>query len=129
MIAIFYAIALMIGFISTAIILKWMSAIYAKKANLKDCFVLVSVAGTPIVVGGLVHLYPNILLQIIILTPMFAWSAYLLFAAIPTLLKTDKDRGFFMGCSILIYLGVVFLSLLGLTSILWVNGIGPNLGV
>lgn len=129
MIAIFYALALIAGFLVTAFIIKWMAQTYAEKASLKDCFAVVAVMETPILIGGFLHLYPSILLHILVLAPVFAWSVYLLFISIPILLKTDQDRGIFMGCSILVYLTTAFVSLLGFSAALWVYGIGPSLGV
>lgn len=128
-IAIFYAFALIAGFLSTALVIKWMSSTYATDASLKDSFSVVSLAITPIMLGGVLHFYPNILLHIFVLAPIFAWSVYLLFVGIPTLLKTDQEQGVMMGCSVLTYLVTAFLGLLGLSAILWVYGVGPSLGV
>ncbi|MGI9311825.1 MAG: Yip1 family protein [bacterium] len=128
-IAALYALALIVGFLATALVIKWMAATYAEQADLRGCFAVVAVAGTPIMLGGVAHLYPSILLHIIILAPVFAFSAYLLFAAIPPLLRTNRDRGVLMGCAVLGFLVTAFLSLLGLSAILWVHGVGPDLGV
>lgn len=128
-ISIFYALALMAAWFVTAFVIKWMSTIYAPRATLKDAFLVVTVVTTPIMLGGFAHLYPAILFQIIVLSPIFALSGYLLFASIPILLKTDYDRGVFMGCSLLTYVVTGFLCFLGIVSIAWVNGIGLNLGV
>ena len=128
-VSIFYAIALLAGFFATAFVIKWMAKVYASKASLKDCFMVVSVSGAPIMLGGIAHLYPSILFHIIILSPVFAFSCYLLFTSIPIFLKTNQDKGIFMGCAVLGYLVTAFLSLLGLSVISWVHGIGPNLGI
>jgi hypothetical protein len=42
-------------------------------------------------------IYPSLLFHVIVLPPVFALSGYLLFTSIPLLLKTDYDRGIFMG--------------------------------
>ncbi len=128
-IALLYAVVLIAGFLSTVAVVKWMAATYTEEAGLDGCFGVVSVAGTPIMLGGVAHLYPNILFHILALAPLFALSTYLLFISIPVLLKTNQDRGIFMGCAVLGYLVATFLALLGLSVFLWVNGIGPDLGV
>lgn len=128
-ISIFYALALMLAWFITAFIVKWMAAIYAPKATLKDAFAVVTLITTPIMLGGIAHIYPSVLFHIIVLSPIFALSGYLLFASIPVLLKTDYDRGVFMGCSLLGYVVTGFLCFLGIVTIAWVQGIGPNLGV
>ncbi|SFV86644.1 probable membrane protein YPO2362 [hydrothermal vent metagenome] len=128
-ISIFYFLALIAGFLITALTIKWMSAVYAPKATLKDAFAVVTVVTTPIMLGGIVHLYPSMLFHVIVLSPIFILSSYLIFASIPILLKTDYDRGIFMGCSLFGFISTAGISLLGISAIAWVNGIGPNLGV
>ncbi|HIE78110.1 MAG TPA: DUF1282 domain-containing protein [Candidatus Thioglobus sp.] len=128
-ISIFYALALIVGFLVTAFVIKWMATVYAPESTLNDAFAVVSVVGTPIMLAGVVHLYPSVLLHIIVLSPIFAWSCYILFCALPILLKIDNDRGIFMGCAVLGFLVTAFLALLGISTIAWVYGIGPNLGV
>ncbi|AYQ56016.1 Protein of unknown function DUF1282 [Bathymodiolus thermophilus thioautotrophic gill symbiont] len=128
-ISIFYFLMLVVGFFATALTIKWMSSVYAPKATLKDAFAVVTVITTPIMLAGVVHLYPSILFHVIALSPIFALSGYLLFASIPILLKTDYDRGIFMGCSLFGFISTAGISLLGISAIAWVHGIGPNLGV
>ena len=128
-IAIFYFLALVAGFFITALIIKWMSAVYAPKATLNGAFAVVTVVTTPIMLAGVAHLYPSLLFHVIVLPPVFALSGYLLFTSIPLLLKTDYDRGIFMGCSLFGFISTAGISLLGLSAIAWVHGIGPNLGV
>ena len=128
-ISIFYTLAIITGFLTTAFVIKWMSAVYAPKATLKDAFAVVTVVTTPIMLAGVAHLYPSVLFHVIVLSPVFAWSGYLLFYSIPILLKTDYDRGIFMGCAVLGYLVTAGISLLGVSAIAWVYGIGPNLAV
>ncbi|KAA0444234.1 MAG: YIP1 family protein [Candidatus Thioglobus sp.] len=128
-ISIFYALALMAAWFVTALVIKWMASIYAPDANLKDAFAVVTLVTTPIMLGGIAHIYPSVLFHVIVIPPIFALSGYLLFASIPVLLKTDYDRGVFMGCSLLGYVVTGFLCFLGIISIAWVQGIGLNLGV
>ncbi|BAS67215.1 MAG: DUF1282 domain-containing protein [Gammaproteobacteria bacterium] len=128
-IAIFYAMALIIAWFLTAFIIKWMSRVYAPEATLKDAFAVVTVVTTPIMIGGFAHLYPSVLFHVVALTPVFILSGYLLFASIPVLLKTNYDRGIFMGCSLLGFVATGFLCFLGIVTTAWVQGIGPNLGV
>ena len=129
LIAAVYATALIVGFLSAVLMMKWMASTYAERADLSGCFAVAALAGTPIMLGGVLHLYPDILLHIIILAPVFAFSSYLLFAAIPPLLHTDRERGVLMGCALLGFLVSAFLTLLGLSVVLWVHGVGPTLGV
>lgn len=128
-IAIFYGLALIVGFLIMAFVIQWMANVYAPKATLKDAFAVTTVATTPIMLAGIAHLYPSVLFHIIVLSPIFVLSGYLLFTSIPILLKTDYDRGIFMGCALLGFVVTAGVSLLGASTVAWVNGIGPNLGV
>jgi hypothetical protein len=66
--------ALVAGFFITALIIKWMSAVYAPKATLNGAFAVVTVITTPIMLAGVAHLYPSLLFHVVVLPPVFALS-------------------------------------------------------
>jgi hypothetical protein len=51
---------------------------------------------------------------------------YLLYRGLPIVLKTDPARGMLMASSLIAYLLVAWVSLLGITVVLWSHGIGPR---
>ena len=61
------------------------------------------------------------------LVPTLIWSMYLLYRGLPIVLKTDPARGMLMASSLIAYLLVAWVSLLGITVVLWSRGIGPRI--
>lgn len=123
-----YFITLLIGFVSTAIISRWMASTYGADDSLGANFALVTIIGTPLAVGSIVHLYPQAFINVIVLVPILIWCMFLLYRGLPVVLKTDPGRGMLMASALIAYLLVAWVSLLGLTVILWSEGIGPRLG-
>ncbi len=128
-ISVAYFIALLFGFISAAIVSRWMANTYGARQSLGIHFAMITVVGAPIAVGSIVHLYPDVFINVLILIPALLWSMYLLYRGLPIVLNTTPERGMLMSSSLIGYLLVAFVSLLGITVFLWINGIGPLMGV
>jgi hypothetical protein len=75
-----------------------------------------------------VHLYPHAFINVIVLVPAVIWSMYLLYRGLPVVLNTDPGRGMLMASALIAYLLVAWVSLLGITVVLWSRGIGPTIG-
>jgi len=128
-ISVAYFIALLFGFISTAIVSRWMATTYGARQSLGIHFAMITVVGAPLAVGSIVHLYPDVFINILVLIPALLWSMYLLYRGLPIVLHITPERGMLMSSSLIGYLLVAFVSLLGITVFLWINGIGPLMGV
>jgi len=125
-IALAYFAMLLVGFLSTAIVARWMSATYGADGSLNRCLALVTLVGTPLTIGSVVHLYPNAFVNVLVLVPTLIWSMYLLYRGLPVVLKTDPGRGMLMASALIAYLLVSWVTLLGITAVLWSHGIGPQ---
>ena len=121
-----YFALLLVGFLSTAFVARWMSATYGADGSLQRCLALVTLVGTPLTVGSVVHLYPNAFVNVLVLVPTLIWSMYLLYRGLPVVLKIDPGRGMLMASSLIAYLLVAWVTLLGITAVLWSHGIGPQ---
>ena len=128
-ISILYFFTLLFGFVSTAIVAQWMASTYGARHSLGCHFALVTIIAAPLVVGSAIHLFPHIFLNVLVLIPTLMWSMYLLYKGLPIVLKISPERGMLMASSLIGYLLVAVVSLLGLTVALWGQGIGPSLGV
>jgi hypothetical protein len=51
---------------------------------------------------------------------------YLLYRGLPIVLATDTGRGMLMASSLIAWLLVAWVTLLGITVVLWSRGIGPQ---
>jgi hypothetical protein len=128
-ISIAYFIALLFGFTSAAVVSRWMATTYGARHSLGIHFAMITVVGTPLAVGSIMHLYPDVFINVLVLIPALLWSMYLLYRGLPIVLHTTPERGMLMSSSLIGYLLVAFVSLLGITVFLWINGIGPSMGV
>ncbi|HJQ79300.1 MAG TPA: Yip1 family protein [Lacipirellulaceae bacterium] len=128
-ISIGYFLALLFGFVSTAVISQWMASTYGARHSLGIHFALVTLIGLPLVIGSIIHLFPHVFINVLVLVPALIWSMYLLFRGLPVVLKISPERGMLMASSIIAYLLVASVSLLGISVMLWGWGIGPAIGV
>ncbi|NNL11360.1 MAG: DUF1282 family protein [Pseudomonadales bacterium] len=124
-----YFVALLIGFMSTAFVAQWMAGTYGARGSLGIHMALVTIVSAPLIVGTIIHVYPHVFINIMVLVPALMWSMYLLYAGLPVVLKISPERGMLMASALIGYLLVAAVSLLGITVFLWINGIGPRVGV
>jgi hypothetical protein len=124
-----YFAMLVIGFFSTAVISSWMAKTYGAVASLGSSFALVSIVGAPLAIGSVVHLYPHAFINVLVLVPVLIWSLYLLYRGLPIVLKTGPERGMLMASALVAYLLVAWVSLIGITVVLWRLGLGPEVSI
>ena len=128
-ISIIYFFVLLFGFVSTAMVAQWMASTYGARHSLGIHFAMVTIIAAPLVVSSAIHLFPHVFLNIVVLIPALIWSMYLLYKGLPIVLRISPERGMLMASSLIGYLLVAAVSLLGLTVALWGSGIGPSIGV
>ena len=84
---------------------------------------MMTVVGTPPAVASVIHLYPHVVINVLVLVPALLWSMYLLYRGLPVVLQTSPERGMLIASKLIGYFLVVAVSLLGLTIVLWGRGI------
>ncbi|MCY4420161.1 MAG: Yip1 family protein [Gammaproteobacteria bacterium] len=124
-----YFVALITGFLSTAAVASWMADTYGAKREYGTHLAFVVLVGMPVILASVGHLAPHAFVNMIVLIPALIWSLYLLYRCLPAALGTSPERGMLMASSLVAYLLVAGVSLLGITVVLWTGGIGPTLGV
>ena len=75
--------ALLFGFLSSALIARWMAATYDASQSFGRCLALMAIVGAPLAVGSVVHLYPHAFLNVLVLVPVLIWCMYLLYRGLP----------------------------------------------
>ena len=128
-ISIAYFVALLFGFVSSAMIARWMASTYGARLSLGIHYAVITIVGAPLVVGSIIHLYPDIFINILVLVPALIWSMYLLYKGLPIVLRISPERGMLMASSLIGYLLVAFVCLLGVMVLLWGRGFGPPVGI
>ncbi|MCB1669825.1 MAG: Yip1 family protein [Gammaproteobacteria bacterium] len=129
LISIAYFLTLLFGFYSTAVISRWMASTYGASSSFGRHVALITIVGQPLALASVAHLFPNVFFNVVVMIPVMIWSMYLLYTGIPVALQTPPERGMLMASSLVGWLLVAAVSLLGLTMGLWAAGFGPALGV
>ena len=129
LISIGYFFTLLFGLVSTAFVGRWMAPTYGASGAFGTHLALMSVVAAPLVAGSAFHLFPHVFINLLIFIPVLIWSIYLLYKGLPIALGTGPERGMLMASSLVAYLLVGAVTLLGLTVALWASGIGPSIGV
>ena len=129
LISVGYFFVLMFGLITTAIISRWMAETYGANDSLGRHFALITIVAQPLLIASIAHLFPDVLVNVLVLIPTMIWSMYLLYKGIPIVLDTPPERGMLMASSLVGWLLVAAVSLLGISMALWTLGVGPLLGV
>ena len=124
-----YFVALLFGYVSTAIIAQWMADTYGARHSLGIHLAMVTIVAAPLAVGSIIHLYPHVFINVLVLIPTLIWSMYLLYRGLPVVLKISPERGMLMASALIGWLLVAAVCLLGLAVGLWGRGIGPSIGV
>lgn len=128
-ISVLYFFALLFGFVSAALVAQWMASTYGARHSLGCHFAMITIVAAPLVAGSIIHLYPDVFINVLVLIPTLIWAMYLLYTGLPIVLNIPPERGMLMASALIGYLLVGVVSLLGLTVALWSGGIGPSLGV
>lgn len=128
-ISIIYFFVLLFGFVSTALVAQWMAATYGARSSLGIHFAMVVILAAPLVAGSIIHLFPHIFINVIVLIPILIWSMFLLYRGLPIVLQISPERGMLMASALIGYLLVAVVSVLGISVALWGRGIGPSIGV
>jgi hypothetical protein len=123
-----YFLVLLAAFISTAFVSRWMSVTYGARDSLGAHMAIVAILVAPVVFGSVIHLYPHVFINVLVLIPALIWAMYLLYSGLPIALGISSERGMLMASSLVGWLLVGFVSLLGLTVALWTQGLGPSIG-
>lgn len=125
----FYFIALVFGFFSTVIISRWMAVTYGASVSWGLHFTLITIVGAPLAIVSMGQWYPDVFLNLLILIPAIIWSIVLLYKGVPIVLGITPEKGMLMASSLVGWLLVAAVSLLGITMGLWTVGFGPFIGV
>lgn len=121
-----YFVSLLFGLLSAAFVAHWMAGTYGADTSFAHSLALMTLVAVPLAIGSIVHLYPNAFFNVMVLVPALIWSIYLLYSGLPLVLKTEPGRGMLMASALIAYLLVSWVTLLGITAVLWSFGVGPR---
>jgi hypothetical protein len=118
-------LAMLAGVAVMGAFIHWMSRTYDAKPSLTDSIVFAAYCATPLFIGGLAALYPNLWLGMAVGTAAVCYTAYLLYVGIPSFMNIPKDEGFMFSSSVLAVGLVVLVAMMAISVVLWGFGVGP----
>ena len=118
-------IAMLIGIGAMGAFIHWMSRTYDSNPTITQCVVFASYNATPLFIGGLAALYPNLWLSMLVGTAAICYTVYLLYVGIPVFMGIPEEEGFVYASSILAIGLVMLVTMMAMSVVLWGVGIGP----
>ncbi len=118
--------AMLFGVFIVGKLIHWMAQTYGSSSTLPQCIALAAYTATPLFLVGLMLIYPQLWINMLIGLPALAYSVYLLYTGIPIMMEISKERGFLFASAVLAVGLVVLVGILATTVILWDIGVGPR---
>lgn len=125
-IAVAFYLALIVSVFIMGKAIHWMAQTFDTKPELAKCVVLSSYIATPLFVSGIAALYPILWIDMLIGLAAVAYTVYLLYIGIPTVMQIPKEQGFIFSSSVLTVGLVGLICVLVITVLLWSTGLSPS---
>lgn len=122
--ALFYA-AMLAGIYIIGRFIDFFAATYEVRERTPRGVTLAAYTATPVFLLGVIAVYPNIWVNMLVGLAAIAYAVYLLYEGLPILMKIPEDRGFMFASSVLTVGLVMFVGLLAISVVIWSMGIGP----
>ncbi len=118
-------LAMLSGVAVMGAFIHWMSRTYDASPSLSDCMIFAGYCATSLFLAGVVALYPNLWLTLLVGTAALCHATYLLYVGIPAFMGISREEGFMFSSSVLAVGLVVLVAMLAISVLLWGFGIGP----
>jgi hypothetical protein len=124
-IAILSYLTILVAVFTIGKLIHWMGQTYDAHRTLAQCIALAAYTATPLLLMGIMLLYPMLWLNLVLGLPVLAYAVYLLYTGVPIMMNISKERGFLFSSAVLAVGLVALVAVLAATVILWDIGIGP----
>ena len=125
-IAVLYYLCIVVAIITIGKLIHWMGQTYGSKATLSQSVTLSAFTASPLLIVGVMQLYPLLWLNIVVGFPALAYTVYLLYTGVPIMMGVSKDRGFLFSTAVLAVGLIMLVAMLAITAVLWGFGIAPQ---
>ncbi|MFE8072641.1 Yip1 family protein [Marinobacteraceae bacterium S3BR75-40.1] len=120
----FYA-AMLAGIYIIGRFIDFFAATYGVRDENPRGVVLAAYTATPMFILGVIAIYPNVWVNMLVGLIAVAYSVYLLYEGLPILMRIPPERGFMFATSVLTVGLVMLVGLLAISVVIWSMGIGP----
>jgi hypothetical protein len=125
LIAVAYYFAILVAIAIMAKAIHWMAGTFGTQPTFARCIAFVAYMATPMLLCGVVGLYPVVWVGLLIGFAALAHTIYLLYSGTPVVFGITREQGFLLASSILTVGLVTLVGMLATTVILWGSGLGP----
>jgi hypothetical protein len=125
-IAVLYYLAILVGIGGIGAMIHWMARTYGSQQPLPQCIALAAFAGVPLLLVGIVQLYPVLWLNLLFGMAALGLNIRLLYLGVPVMMEVPPERGFLFASAILGLGMVALVAFLAGTAILWDFGLSPE---
>ena len=126
-ISFFYYVAILLTVVLVGKTVQWMAQTYGvSDPEFSACIAVAAYPATPLLLVGVVQLFPILWVNYLIGLPALVYSIYLLYSGIPVVMEIPAERGFLFASAILAVSLVTLVGLLVATVILWGLGVHPE---
>jgi hypothetical protein len=125
--AVMFYFSLLIGMAILGYCVKWMEKTFGANSSLAKCILFSSMAATPMYLGGLIGLFPNVWTVVGVLLGALGVTVYFLYSGVSKFMDIPPERGFIYASSILTVGLCMLVGLMITTIIVWSFGIEPIL--
>lgn len=126
-IAIMYYTVIQVAVFSIGWMIYWMAKTYGSDPSLPTCIRLAAYIPTPLFLVGFMQLIPILWLNLVVGLPATAYTVFLLYTGIPTMMDISKDRGFLFSSAVVMVGMIGLVGMLAVTVFLWGIGMEPVL--
>lgn len=119
--------ALLVSIFILGKLIDWIGKTYGADIDAKHPrgMSLASYAMTPLFLAGAVAIYPDIMLNMLVVMAAMAYTVYLIYTGVPVLMHITEERGFLFASSIITMVLVTLVGVRVATVIIWVAFFPP----
>jgi len=118
--------ALVIGVFALAYLIQWMAKTFDSKPSFVQSLELAAYTATPMLMVGVVTLFPVLWFVALAGLAATSYSVYLLYSGVPIMMNIPEEKGFIYSSSVVTCGLVLLVGIMAFSAIMWTMGFGPE---
>lgn len=119
-------LALVLGVFALAYLIQWMAKTFDSKPSFIQSLELAAYTATPMLMVGIVTLFPVLWFVALAGIVAVSYSVYLLYTGVPIMMNIPEEKGFIYSSSVVTCGLVLLVSIMAMSAIFWTMGFGPE---
>lgn len=123
--AVAFYLALFAGVYVMGRAIHWMAGTYGARVERGPCVVLAAYTAVPLFLAGVVALWPQPWLMMLVGLAAVGYAVYLFYTGVPVMMGIGREQGFLLASAALTVGLVLLVGMLAATALLWGFGLMP----